>query len=177
MSPIQWVREHPGLTLVIVVMIVSLGVARLAPIEKASMLGNENVLQILGVILAGLLAVLALTVPSLLEVRAAVHDSAFARELEPQVDAIMGELRSNTLGTFALFGLTFFISILLESTAGVAAFALPLGFTAGTVFCAFKITAVTCACLAMWDSVEPLFSLGQAMTMLKAAKDGNEPPC
>lgn len=173
MSPTSWVRDHPSAVVVAAILFGALILARLLPLSGVAMLSNENVIQILGVIIAGQLAVLALTVPATLELRASVSESDLASELGEGVDLIMNELKSNTLWSFLMLGLTFALSIFFEAMPSVLSTSLPFGFDVGMLFSATKVSFVVMSCLAMWDCVEPLFGISVAMTELKRMRSSS----
>ena len=150
-------------------MLASLFLVRVIPVTKAEMLSSVNVVQIMGVILAGQLAVLALTVPALFDAKAAILGSPYKddAELIELAGNIAKELKSNTLWTFYMFGVVFAVGALYDPNADSLSVSLPLGFDMGMVFSALKMSCVVLSCLAMWDSVEPLFSLGEVRAIVK----------
>lgn len=173
MTPTTWVRSHPGHVVTIAVMLLSTLIARFMPVAKADMLDSVNVAQMLGVILAGQLAVLALTVPALFDAKTAILDSPYSdyHELLGIADNIARELRSNTIWTFMMFGVVFLIGVLYDPVACSFHVSLPFGFEIGMVFSALKITCVALSCLAMWDSIDPLFNLGEVKAILTKGRE------
>ena len=155
-------------------MLASLFLVRVIPVTKAEMLSSVNVVQILGVILAGQLAALALTVPALFDAKAAILDSTYRdnAELLDLAETIAKELRSNTLWTFLMFGVVFAIGIFYDSNADSLSVSLPLGFDMDMVFSALKMSCVVLSCLAMWDSVDSLFNLGEVRALIKESGRG-----
>ena len=151
------------------VILASLFLVRVIPVDTDGMLNSVNVVQILGVILAGQLAILALTVPALFDAKAAILDSPYREDAEllGLAGNIAKELKSNTLLTFLMFGIVFFAGAFYEPNASSLSIPLPFGFDMGMVFAALKVACVVLSCLAMWDSAEPLFGLGEVKELLK----------
>lgn len=174
MSPSTWVRANPGTALSVIVALLSIGAAVLLPIADVAMLGSENVIEILGIILAGQLVVLALTAPAVLETRATVLDGQYAAELLDPVDHIAQELKSNTLCCFVMFGIAFAASTVLEGMPDVLDMKILNGPDVDALFASVKITFVALSLFAMWDSVEPLFALGDAMSLLRRIEEQSE---
>ncbi len=167
----MWVRNNSGFATLLIVVLLSEVLAILIPVANSTMLDDENVVQILGVIVAGQLAVLALTVPALLEVHSAVLDTDYCEELLDPIELLSGELKSNTVCSFAMFGIAFGASTVLESMPDILDSRIANGPDVNTLFAGVKIALVVFSLLLMWDSIEPLFGLGKAMSLLKKDLD------
>ena len=167
MTPYEWVRKYPEAVVLTAVGASSLVLVKLLSLTDVSKLGNENVMQLMGIVLAGQLAVLVLTVQAVLDLRVQVLGSIEAASLGPEIDWVLSELESNTLFTFIEFALMFFMALAFESKQELLAIKLPLDSTVADAFCACKITFVIISYLVMWDSIGSLCGIGVAMTALK----------